>query len=73
MSATGTSPARKKNVQSRELMSEPQADIDVSQRIRDRAYQIWLQSGQPHGTADVDWLQAEAEILSTLKPAGDQI
>jgi Protein of unknown function (DUF2934) len=41
----------------------------LSDRIRERAYQIWVASGSPHGEADQHWLTAEREILATLIPA----
>jgi hypothetical protein len=34
------------------------------QRARERAYEIWEQSGRPEGKADEHWLQAEAEIAA---------
>ena len=30
--------------------------------IRERAYELWLERGCPHGSADQDWHQAESEL-----------
>ena len=30
--------------------------------IAQRAYEIWVRKGQPAGSADQDWLEAEAEL-----------
>jgi hypothetical protein len=38
---------------------------DLEQSIRERAYQLWLADGQPEGSADVHWLNAQREILAT--------
>ncbi|PWC83765.1 hypothetical protein TSH100_19545 [Azospirillum sp. TSH100] len=38
--------------------------VDVEQRIRDRAYAIWLEEGRPHGRDADHWLQAERAILA---------
>jgi DUF2934 family protein len=37
---------------------------DLSDRIRERAYEIWIASGSPHGEAEQHWLTAEQEILA---------
>jgi len=37
--------------------------VDVEQRIRDRAYAIWLEEGCPHGRDTDHWSQAERAIL----------
>ena len=42
---------------------------DLSERIRERAYEIWIASGHRDGTADQHWLAAEQEILSSLRSA----
>ena len=36
------------------------------ERIRRRAYELYLRRGNQPGSEMDDWLQAEAEILSTL-------
>jgi len=38
--------------------------VDVEQRIRDRAYAIWLEEGCPHGRDADHWVQAEHAILA---------
>jgi len=35
---------------------------DKIQRVRDRAYQIWQQQGEPEGLHTEHWLQAEEEV-----------
>ena len=42
---------------------------DLSERIRERAYEIWTASGYPDGEADQHWLAAEQEVLSNLHSA----
>ena len=34
---------------------------DLSERIRERAYEIWIASGHRDGEADQHWLAAEQE------------
>jgi len=38
--------------------------VDVEQRIRDRAYAIWLEQGCPEGRDGDHWLQAERDIAA---------
>lgn len=38
--------------------------LDVEQRIRDRAYAIWLEQGCPDGCDGDHWLQAERDIAA---------
>jgi DUF2934 family protein len=42
-------------------------DANITERIRERAYQIWFASGCPDGEADQHWLAAEREILQSAK------
>jgi len=42
---------------------------DLSEQIRERAYEIWIASGHRDGKADQHWLAAEQEILSSLRSA----
>jgi hypothetical protein len=35
----------------------------VEQTIRERAYQLWIESGRDDGKADDHWLAAQREIL----------
>jgi hypothetical protein len=37
---------------------------DLEQAIRERAYQIWVDSGHEHGNAGAHWLAAQREVLS---------
>jgi hypothetical protein len=39
-------------------------DISIEERIRRRAFELYLQRGGCCGSAMDDWLQAEAEILA---------
>ncbi|SMF73351.1 Protein of unknown function [Azospirillum oryzae] len=45
--------------------------VDVEQRIRDRAYAIWLDEGRPHGRDADHWLQAERAILAEATAISD--
>jgi hypothetical protein len=45
---------------------------NLSDRIRERAYEIWVASGSPEGEAEQHWLTAEKEILAILAPAVPQ-
>lgn len=42
-------------------------DIDLTERIRLRAHEIWASEGRPHGRDKIHWLRAEAEIRDKLK------
>jgi hypothetical protein len=42
---------------------------DLSERIRERAYEIWIASGYRDGEADQHWLAAEQAILSSRRSA----
>jgi hypothetical protein len=35
---------------------------DVEQRIRERAYQLWIENGKPEGKENDHWEQARSEI-----------
>lgn len=37
---------------------------DLEYAIRERAYQLWMESGAQHGHAERHWLEAQREILS---------
>lgn len=39
-------------------------DRDMSARIRERAYEIWIANGCRHGQAEQHWFTAEQEILA---------
>ena len=38
---------------------------DVEQSIRERAYQLWTETGCQDGHAETHWLTAQRELLST--------
>ena len=38
---------------------------DLSNKIRERAYELWVESGYRNGDAEHNWLAAEREILAT--------
>ena len=38
---------------------------NLEETIRERAYHLWIADGQPEGQADVYWLNAQREILTT--------
>ena len=42
-------------------------EIDLTERIRRRAFEIWESEARPHGLAQVHWLRAESEICGGLK------
>ena len=42
-------------------------ETDVEQRIRERAYQIWIEQGQPDGRDKEHWTQAEQELSGTVE------
>jgi hypothetical protein len=38
---------------------------NLEEAIRERAYHLWIADGQPEGNADIYWLNAQHEILTT--------
>ena len=38
-------------------------DKQLEERIRERAYELWMRHGSIHGKADEYWYQAEREVL----------
>lgn len=48
-------------------------DGDGKVRVRERAYEIWLQSGRPEGAAESHWLQAEREVSGTAARPGTPV
>jgi hypothetical protein len=42
---------------------------DLTKTIRQRAYEIWLSEGCPHGRDRIHWLRAEAEIRENFNAA----
>jgi hypothetical protein len=46
---------------------------NLEEAIRERAYHLWIADGQPNGQAEVYWLNAQREILTTsLGSAGSE-
>jgi hypothetical protein len=55
-------------------------DNDIEQRIRQRAFYIWIEQGRPEGKDKEHWQQAESELMagiakpeSELHPARDEV
>ncbi|AWU93942.1 DUF2934 domain-containing protein [Azospirillum ramasamyi] len=46
--------------------------VDVEQRIRDRAYAIWLDEGCPEGRDADHWFKAERAILAETAAIPDR-
>jgi Protein of unknown function (DUF2934) len=40
--------------------------LDIEQATRERAYQLWIESGCQDGHADTHWLAAQREVLGTF-------
>jgi len=59
LNATPTAPVKQ----------SPVRTLPLHDRIRRRAYEIYLQRGQEKGSDIEDWLQAEAEILRVERDA----
>ena len=38
---------------------------NLEEAIRERAYHLWIADGQPDGKADIYWLNAQREMLTT--------
>ena len=43
-------------------------DQELEQRIRERAFQIWIEEGQPHGRDKEHWARAETELGADTPP-----
>ena len=43
-------------------------DANLHRRIRERAFQLWIEEGQPAGRDRAHWLIAEAELASGPSP-----
>jgi hypothetical protein len=39
-------------------------DRSLEERIRERAYELYVQGGSQDGRADLDWCKAEEELLA---------
>ena len=46
-------------------------DVNTEQKVRERAYAIWVQSGCAEGQADRHWCQAEHEIRTERASAAE--
>jgi hypothetical protein len=38
---------------------------NLEEAIRERAYLLWLNDGRPEGQADIYWLNAQRDLLTT--------
>ena len=47
-------------------------DKKLEERIRERAYQLWMRHGSIHGRADDYWYQAEREVRGENDDDGTQ-
>lgn len=45
-------------------------DADAERRIRERAFEIWIEEGQPEGKHKEHWEQACLEIEKLREPGG---
>jgi len=44
------------------------AEESLIEQIRQRAYEIWLGEGRPHGRDRMHWLRAEGEFREKFSP-----
>jgi hypothetical protein len=44
------------------------SDQELEQRIRERAFQFWIEEGQPHGKDKEHWERATAEFGANASP-----
>jgi len=44
---------------------------NLEEAIRERAYHLWTADGQPEGKAELHWLKAQREILTTSLEASN--
>ena len=44
--------------------SSATSNTELTEKIRARAYELWIERGCRDGSAEQDWIQAETEILS---------
>jgi Protein of unknown function (DUF2934) len=47
------------------IISKENPMPNLESAIRERAYHLWMADGQPEGKADVYWLNAQHEVLTT--------
>jgi hypothetical protein len=43
-------------------------DTELEQRIRERAFQLWIEEGKPHGKDREHWERAEREVKEPSPP-----
>lgn len=43
-------------------------DTSFEQKVRERAYHLWLDDGMAHGCAEDHWLRAEQALAAELTP-----
>ena len=47
------------------MLGHPEGNLeDLSNKIRERAYELWVERGYRDGEAQQNWLAAEREILA---------
>lgn len=44
-------------------------DIELERHIRERAYLLWIEEGQPEGKAEVHWQIASNLLIGAQEPA----
>jgi hypothetical protein len=54
--------------QASENMQEHATDADLDHKIRRRAYQIWMEEGQPEGRDREHWNRAKACLRANPSP-----
>jgi hypothetical protein len=52
-----------------EVIAAPAASLSVEERIRARAYELYLQRGDNHGSPEQDWLRAVEEVRGQAQRA----
>jgi hypothetical protein len=77
-SRTGTSRGRNSKRRYPTASSQPpilprpnQADAQIEEKIRQRAYELYQERGRVNGSPTDDWLQAKQEVLSRKARAGN--
>lgn len=50
--------------------SEAQSQTHLQEQIAQLAYTLWQQRGCPEGSAELDWIEAEARLLPNRLQAG---
>src|SRR3984893_16492355 len=47
------------------IMKGEKPTPNLEEAIRERAYHLWIADGRPEGQADIYWLNAQRDILTT--------